>query len=82
MGALVLICHRCEFRHRPCNGACPCLAEHSKPVDIIERAKSRYCPKGKFPASSDDEIAQQVTIQQAAAQAKRGGCCSGGENAG
>jgi hypothetical protein len=43
------ICHRCDFRQRPCGGPCPCLAGN-EPVDIMIRAESGCCPKGFFNA--------------------------------
>jgi hypothetical protein len=41
------------------------------------------CPKG-YPMGAKIEAPERIplTPEQAAAQAKRGGCCNGGENAG
>lgn len=39
------VCHKCEHRHRPCRGPCPCLIDGK---DIIEHARAGECPKGKY----------------------------------
>ena len=74
--SLVRVCHLCDFRQRPCAGPCECRAEPDKPVDIIERAKSGYCPKGFFTAPAMRQPERiDMTPEEATRQVKAGGCC-------
>jgi hypothetical protein len=51
---LIKICQACPDRKRPCAGPCPCLLDG---VDIIEHAKGRYCPAGRYQLGLGDKVA-------------------------
>lgn len=77
--SLHAICHRCEFVQKPpYSGACACLYEPDKPVDITVRAAAMACPAGKFDANQIELAKMEaagMTVETARADAKRRSCC-------
>ena len=68
MGDLT-ICQRCEFRQRPCAGACACTADAAR-RDILLLAESHACPLGRFPSRGlGDTVAKLARATGVAAAA-------------
>jgi hypothetical protein len=89
---MIHICHKCSFRHRPCAGPCPCLADPQK-RDIMVMCRlpveelPEKCPIRSLPASERGKAMRPpedvvMSPEEAAKESKRSGCCGHGENAG
>lgn len=62
---MIVVCHRCPRRQRPCNGPCACLEDQR---DIIHHASASYCPlklygDGIAPANWPDVPRVDVTTR-------------------
>jgi hypothetical protein len=51
---LLTLCVRCEHRQRTCDGPCPCTLDGR---DILDHARERYCPAGRYQLGLGDTIA-------------------------
>jgi hypothetical protein len=47
-------CHRCPDRQRNCHGPCACTLDGR---DILEHARERYCPAGRYQLGLGDTVA-------------------------
>lgn len=56
---LIVRCHQCPKRQRPCNGPCACTLDG---VDIIDHAEQRYCPAGRYRLGVGDVVARLLYL--------------------
>jgi hypothetical protein len=54
------ICQQCQFRKRPCGGACPCSLDG---VDIRTHAQSGDCPNGYFAVATSESAGESQPPQ-------------------
>ena len=75
-------CLSCQHRQRPCAGPCLCNLG-GKDIMVMVTLPLKDLPDScpiRTRGVEPEKI--EVSPEQAAAEAKRGGCCSGGDNAG